>query len=85
MDDGKKLRSPMRAIREKCLDCCGGSSNEVKLCPVSRCPLHAFRTGRNPNRTKRVMTEEQRMAAAERLAKAREARESTRSILDEIG
>lgn len=28
---------PLMAIREKCLDCCCGSSNEVKLCTVAHC------------------------------------------------
>lgn len=46
--DGKK-RTPLRAIREKCLDCVCGSSQEVSLCPSRGCPLWAFRFGRNPN------------------------------------
>ena len=41
---------PLMAIREKCLDCCCGSSNEVKLCTVAHCALYPFRFGRNPNR-----------------------------------
>ena len=28
--------TPLRAIRLKCLDCCGESALEVKLCTVSR-------------------------------------------------
>ena len=49
---------PSKAIRAKCLDCMGGSSNEVKLCvcnghgrEVGRstlCPLYVFRFGRTP-------------------------------------
>ncbi len=46
--EGKK-RTPLRAIREKCLDCVCGSSQEVSLCPSGDCPLWAFRFGRNPN------------------------------------
>lgn len=42
--------TPMKVIRAKCLDCSNGSSNEVKLCPVQRCPLWPFRSGHNPNR-----------------------------------
>lgn len=64
--------NPIKAIREKCIDCCGGSRKEVELCTVGiNCPLYDFRFGKNPYRKKRVMTEEQRIAAAERLAKAR--------------
>ena len=42
--------TPLKAIREKCLDCCGGSAHEVKICQVTRCSLHPFRLGHNPNR-----------------------------------
>lgn len=63
--------SPLRAIREKCIDCCCGQMGEVKLCPNERCALHPFRLGKNPYRAKREMTEEQRQAAIERLSKIR--------------
>ena len=37
-------RSPLQAIRAKCLDCCLESSAEVKLCASSEtCPLYPFR------------------------------------------
>lgn len=62
------------AIRAMCLQCMGGSPHEVRLCVSSTCPLFAFRMGTDPWREKREMTEEQRQAAAERLARAREAR-----------
>lgn len=41
-------RNPLRAIRSKCLECCGGSPKEVRLCPDETCALHPFRQGRNP-------------------------------------
>ena len=44
-DNGKPL-TPLRAIRLKCLDCCGGSALEVKLCTVSRCALYPYRMGK---------------------------------------
>lgn len=66
--------TPMKAIRMKCLDCCGGSSNEVNLCAAKVCPLYAFRTGKNPYRAKREYTEEQRAEIAERFEKARKAK-----------
>ena len=40
--------TPLKAIRKKCLDCSGYSSNEVKLCPVDDCPLYQYRFGTNP-------------------------------------
>lgn len=67
----EKRISPIKAIRLKCLDCCCGSSNEVKLCPAESCPLHPFRYGKNPYRRKRKLTDEQRAASKSRLAAAR--------------
>lgn len=61
--------TPIKAIRAKCLDCSGDATSEVKLCPLTHCPLYPFRLGRNPNIKPR--TEEQRRASAERLASAR--------------
>ena len=64
--------SPLKAIREKCLDCCYGSSTEVKECTAERCPLFPYRFGKNPFRQKREMTEEEKDALRERMKKARE-------------
>lgn len=54
-----------KAIRLKCLDCCCGNANEVKLCIMEDCPLHPFRFGKNPY-LKREYTEEQLEALRER-------------------
>lgn len=62
------------AIKAKCLDCQGGSHAEVRRCEVGSCALWPFRMGSDPWRETREMTEEQRAAATERLARAREAR-----------
>ncbi len=64
--------SPLKAIRLFCLDCCGGSSNDVKFCTAPKCALYPFRFGKNPFRMKRELTDEQRAAIAERLKRARE-------------
>ena len=77
MENTNEITSPMKAIRAKCLDCCIGQREEVKLCPAKDCPLYPFRLGKNPNRKARTFTEEQRKAAAERLKKAREAKKSS--------
>jgi hypothetical protein len=66
--------TPIQAIRAKCLDCCCDQANEVKLCPATRCPLHPFRLGKNPNIKPREYTEEQREAMRQRLKKAMEAK-----------
>lgn len=62
--------SPLKAIKEKCIDCMGGQQRLVKDCPCQNCPLFEYRSGKS-NR-KRTLTDEQRQAAAERLKKARE-------------
>lgn len=68
------VTSPMKAIREKCVDCCGGNRHEIKVCPVKSCMLWPFRYGKNPFRKKRELTDEQRQAIADRLEKARRAK-----------
>jgi len=50
--------NPMRAIREKCLDCTCQQPVEVKECTVKTCALHPFKMGKNPYRAKRVMSPE---------------------------
>lgn len=75
MENDAKITSPQKAIREFCLGCVGYSAREVKLCLSVKCPLYPFRFGKNPFKKKRELTEEQRAAAAERLAKIRERKE----------
>ena len=43
---GKK--SPIKAIRANCLECCGGIPSEVRKCTAVSCFLWPFRMGRNP-------------------------------------
>lgn len=68
------IQSPLKAIRANCLQCVGGSPNEVKLCTSKTCYLYPFRFGKNPYAKKRELTEEQRAAISERLKDAREKR-----------
>ena len=65
--------NPMRAIREKCLDCTCQQPVEVKECTVKACALHPFRMGVNPFRTKRVMSPEAVARAKVNLMAARAA------------
>lgn len=44
------MKTPLNAIRSKCLDCSGYSKSEVKNCVILDCPLHPYRLGTNPNR-----------------------------------
>ena len=69
------IQSPLKAIRANCLQCVGGSAYEVRTCTAKNCYLFPFRFGKNPYTKKREMTEEQRLAVAERLKTAREKKE----------
>ena len=56
----------LRAIKLKCLDCSTYNINEIKECPVNKCPLYPFRLGKNPFR-KRELSEEERNKLSERM------------------
>lgn len=75
----EKRISALKAIRLKCLDCCCGSSNEVKLCTVAGCPLYPFREGHNPFKAKREWTEEEKEAQRARMAKNIRSTERTKA------
>ena len=68
--------TPLSAIHNFCISCMGDQPRLVKECTTKSCPLWPYRTGHNTN-SKRIMTEEQRQMAAERLKKAREVKNST--------
>lgn len=59
--------TPIKAIRAKCMDCVE-TSNEVRLCPVSDCPLYPYRFGKNPNIKRRQYSDEEKDAMRQRLA-----------------
>jgi hypothetical protein len=54
-----EILTPLKSIRAKCLDCCCGMANEVKLCTADKCPLYPYRTGHGPKRPEVHLTEEQ--------------------------
>jgi hypothetical protein len=60
-------KSPLKAIRERCLDCCVFSPAEVRKCVLVDCPSWPFRLGTNPYRAKRVLSDEQKAKMVERL------------------
>lgn len=59
------------SIRAKCVDCCGGSPSEARKCVAVRCALWPYRTGDNPFRAKRVLSDDQKAALKERLQGSR--------------
>ena len=50
---GSKIRTPVKAIRAKCLDCSCWQPKEVRFCPVEDCPLYPYRFGKNPRRSRK--------------------------------
>lgn len=55
-----RAQNPLKAIREKCLDCCCGNGSEVRKCIAMDCPLWPFRMGTNPFRKKRELSPAQK-------------------------
>jgi hypothetical protein len=73
----KKIKNPVKAIRENCIQCIGSKSiKEVENCGGEEtCPLYPFRFGKNPYRTKRVMSDEHKLKLVEAMKNARIERE----------
>src|SRR6516165_5733381 len=69
-----RAQNPLKAIREKCLDCCCGNAAEVRKCVAVDCPLWPFRMGRNPFRKKRELSRQQKHERSERLRRRRDLR-----------
>ena len=42
--------TPLKAIRQFCLECSAWQTKEVRLCPVDDCNLYQYRMGHNPKR-----------------------------------
>ncbi len=63
---GHKPMSAQKALRARCLDCCAGSANEVRLCTAVSCPAWPFRLGSSPWRppVSEARQEAQRQAGA---------------------
>jgi hypothetical protein len=62
-----RAQNPLKAFREKCLDCCCGNATEVRKCVAVDCALWPFRMGTNPFRKRREFSPEQKRSLAERL------------------
>jgi hypothetical protein len=66
-----RAQNPLKAIREKCLDCCCANAAEVRKCIAVDCPLWPFRMGTNPFRKKPELAPAEKRQRAERLRRAR--------------
>jgi hypothetical protein len=65
-----RAQNPLKAIREKCLDCCCGNASEVRKCVAVDCALWPFRMGTNPFRKKRKLSPQQKREVTERFRAA---------------
>jgi hypothetical protein len=66
-----QAQNPLKAIPEKCLDCCCGNAAEVRKCVAVDCALWPFRMSANPFRKKRELSLRQKHERSERLRKAK--------------
>ncbi len=48
-----RVCNPLTAIRAFCIQCMGGYVNLIPDCPSLKCPLYAYRMGRNPKARER--------------------------------
>lgn len=73
--------TPMKAIREKCIDCMCGYKSDVEKCQIRGCSLWPYRFGFNPYvepRPAPQLTEQQKVANAARLREAAAKRRAER-------
>lgn len=63
---GHVKRPLLDAIRQNCIECCGGNSAEVRRCRAFTCPMWPYRMRTNPFRAE--FSEEKREAMASRLS-----------------
>ena len=66
-------QNPLKAIREKCIDCCCGNTAEVRKCVAVDCALWPFRMSTNPFRKKRELSVAEKGELVRRMAGERNA------------
>jgi len=66
----RKTKSPIKAIREQCIECMGGRKScqnyreLIRECPATLCPLYVFRFGVNPYNRKNISGEQKKSRLA---------------------
>ena len=58
----------LAAVRQNCVECCGGNQADVRRCRLAWCPMWPYRMGSNPFH-RREVSDEQRAALAARFSK----------------
>jgi hypothetical protein len=64
-----RAQNPLKAIREKCVDCSCGDTSEVRKCVAVDCALWPFRMRTNPFRKRRELSPKDKRKRTERLQK----------------
>lgn len=59
-EESTVIKSPLVAVRKKCLECMENSAKRVKECECSDCPTFHLRLGKNPFRRSRVVSEDEK-------------------------
>lgn len=52
-----EVRTPIKAIRAKCMDCTCHQLREIRECHLTECPLWPYRMGTRPSGTDRAVCE----------------------------
>ncbi len=70
---GKKCMTPVKAMREMCIQCMGGKESEnyrsrIGECASVDCPIFTFRFGKDPHRHP-ILSNDQRKKMSNRMRK----------------
>ena len=76
----EKIPSLLKCVRRHCLECSGGSSKEVEVCPITHCNLYPYRLGKSLTRKGKPMTEEQKVLAKKRMEEYHAKRKEERGL-----
>lgn len=52
------IRTPIKAIRAKCLDCTCNQVSEIRECTINTCPLYEYRMGHRPRKEEPIPAED---------------------------
>ena len=87
-----EVKTPLKAIRAKCLDCSNGQIVEVRECVIPNCPLWPYRMGMRPKTAEKAAEKRKAIARqkpqnpknarTEALRRQKRAHLSERRILD---
>jgi len=62
-----RAKTPLKALRARCLDCCCGDASEVRKCTATDCASWPFRLRTDPFRKKATLSDDEKRRRADRL------------------